>query len=192
MKLSLRTGEATQGARLRRALAALWAWRWGRPLGRALLVAGALVVLAAIGRSTLAGAAGQAPSVGDAGPARDPPPLVALPPALGVSPTAADTSAQPAPHGDPPATTPSAEAHRGPPTPEDPVFLNQATQDDLQRLPGIGPKRALSILALRTKMGRFRQVEDLTRVRGIGRATLKRLRPLVKLDPPLPADASTG
>ena len=72
------------------------------------------------------------------------------------------------------------------------MFLNQATLDDLQRLPGIGPKRALSILALRTKMGRFRQVEDLTRVRGIGRATLKRLRPLVKLDPPLPPDASTG
>ena len=192
MKLSLRAGEVTKGAPIKRAFAALWAWRWGRPLGRALLVAGALVVLAAIGRSTLAGAAGQTPPLDDAGAGRDPPAVAVSPTATAPTAMLVDTTMQPAPRADAPAPMPSAEPHRGPPTPDDPVFLNQATQDDLQRLPGIGPKRALSILALRTKMGRFRQVEDLTRVRGIGRATLKRLRPLVKLDPPSPPDASTG
>ena len=82
---------------------------------------------------------------------------------------------------------------RGPPTPrdataDDPVYLNEATVDDLRRLPGIGPKRALAVLALRQRLGRFRQVEDLLRVRGIGRSTLRRLRPLVRLDHPPAGD----
>jgi competence protein ComEA len=62
--------------------------------------------------------------------------------------------------------------------------LNLANIDDLRRLPGIGPKRAEAILALRTKIGRFHSVEELLRVKGIGRATLRRLRPLVRVDPP--------
>jgi competence protein ComEA len=64
------------------------------------------------------------------------------------------------------------------------VVLNTATLDDLRRLPGIGEKRANAILALRGKLGRFHQLEDLLKVKGIGRAMLKRLRPLVRLDPP--------
>jgi competence protein ComEA len=52
------------------------------------------------------------------------------------------------------------------------------------RLPGIGAKRANAIVALRTRLGRFRAVEDLLKVKGIGRATLKRMRPLLRLDPP--------
>jgi competence protein ComEA len=54
--------------------------------------------------------------------------------------------------------------------------------DDLRRLPGIGEKRATAILALRARLGRLRAIEDLMKVKGIGRATLKRLRPLVRLD----------
>jgi hypothetical protein len=47
------------------------------------------------------------------------------------------------------------------------------------------------ILALRAQLGRFRAVEDLLKVKGIGRATLKRLRPLVRLDaPPSPTGAA--
>jgi len=183
MKLSLRTRIEAARASFARACAALWAWRWGRPIGRAVLVAGALVVLAAIGRSTLAGAAAPAPT-GDDGGARDPP-IVASAPAL----PATTAPAQEAPA---PAAAPSETPRRGPASPEDPVVLNQATQDDLQRLPGIGAKRAQSILQLRAKLGRFKQVEDLMKVRGIGRVTLKRLRPLVRLDPPAVADAGAG
>lgn len=72
-------------------------------------------------------------------------------------------------------------------TPEDPVILNAATEADLVRLPSVGPKRAQAILELRARLGRFRHVEDLLRVRGIGRATLRKIRPLVRLDPPPPA-----
>jgi competence protein ComEA len=68
------------------------------------------------------------------------------------------------------------------------VVLNTATADDLRRLPGIGEKRANAILALRTRLGRFRALEDLLKVKGIGRATLKRLRSLVRLDPVAPFD----
>ena len=67
-------------------------------------------------------------------------------------------------------------------TPDDPVHLNTAALDDLERLPSIGPKRATAILSLRAKLGRFREVEDLMRVKGIGRSTIRKLRPLVRLD----------
>jgi competence protein ComEA len=70
------------------------------------------------------------------------------------------------------------------------VVLNEASADDLQRLPGIGPKKAQAILALRQRMGRFRQVEDLMKVKGIGRTTIKRIRPLVRLDA-APQDAGS-
>jgi competence protein ComEA len=68
------------------------------------------------------------------------------------------------------------------------VALNSATVDDLRRLPGIGPRRANAILELRAKRGGFRRLEDLMHVRGLGRASMKRLRPLVTLSTgPAPA-----
>jgi competence protein ComEA len=71
------------------------------------------------------------------------------------------------------------------------VFLNVATLDDLRRLPGVGPKRAEAILTLRTQKGRFRSVEELMRVKGIGRSTMRKLRPLMRLDAPLDAPAAS-
>jgi competence protein ComEA len=64
------------------------------------------------------------------------------------------------------------------------VNLNTASGDELERLPGIGPSRARSILELRTRLKRFVRVEDLLRVKGIGRATFRRLRPLITLEGP--------
>jgi competence protein ComEA len=66
------------------------------------------------------------------------------------------------------------------------VVLNLATAEDLRRLPGIGPAKAAAILATRARLKRFRKVEDLLLVKGIGRRSLKRLRPLVLVDPPAP------
>ena len=68
-------------------------------------------------------------------------------------------------------------------TPDDPVDLNTAHVSDLRRLPGVGEKRAEAILALRARLpgGRFRQLEDLLKVKGVGRAMLKRIHPLVRL-----------
>jgi competence protein ComEA len=67
-------------------------------------------------------------------------------------------------------------------TPEDPVFLNDADADDLRRLPGVGPKRAEAIVAQRRRVGRFQRVEDLLRIKGIGRKTLRKWLPLVRLE----------
>lgn len=64
------------------------------------------------------------------------------------------------------------------------VNLNTASGDELERLPGIGPSRARAILELRTRLKRFARIEDLLRVKGIGRATFRRLRPLVTLEGP--------
>lgn len=59
------------------------------------------------------------------------------------------------------------------------VDVNSATEEQLMLLPGIGPAKARAILALRQRIGRFRRPEDLLRVRGIGRATLRRLRSMI-------------
>jgi len=64
------------------------------------------------------------------------------------------------------------------------VILNLATVADLRTLPGIGPKRADAILALRDKLKRFRRIQELRRVRGIGAKTLQKLAPKLLVDPP--------
>lgn len=58
------------------------------------------------------------------------------------------------------------------------IDVNQATLEDLQLLPGIGPKIAQRILDEREKKP-FASVEDLRRVYGIGPKTLEKIRPYV-------------
>jgi competence protein ComEA len=66
------------------------------------------------------------------------------------------------------------------------VILNLASIEDLRHLPGVGPKRAVAILALRTRLGQFKHVNDLLRVKGIGVKGLKKILPHVVLDGPKP------
>ena len=119
--------------------------------------------------------------------------LTAPRPSVGVEPAArnAQSSVEPPPTATlAPAPALASAPSRTPASSDDPVVLNTATVTDLRRLPGIGDKRANAILALRARLGRFRAVEDLLKVKGIGRAMLKRLRPLVRVDPGLaPGDA---
>ena len=61
------------------------------------------------------------------------------------------------------------------------IDLNQATRVDLLQLPGIGDSLARRIEEYRLEHGRFRQVNDLIDVHGIGPATLERLRPWVQV-----------
>jgi competence protein ComEA len=61
------------------------------------------------------------------------------------------------------------------------VDLNRADEAALLGLPGIGETRARAIVAYRTAHGGFRNLSQLLQVKGIGRALLKRLRPLVTL-----------
>jgi competence protein ComEA len=64
------------------------------------------------------------------------------------------------------------------------VILNLASATELTKLPGVGMKRAEAIVALRTKLKRFRQPTDLLRVKGIGPRGLKRMLPHLVLDAP--------
>jgi competence protein ComEA len=70
------------------------------------------------------------------------------------------------------------------PTTNQPSFvidINQATAEDFQKLPGIGPALAGRIVAYRKKHGLFRRVEDLLVVRGIGHKKWKAIRPFLKV-----------
>ncbi len=56
------------------------------------------------------------------------------------------------------------------------VNLNQATEEELNNLPGIGDKLARSILNYRHKNGKFRDVSELNKIEGIGDKKFNKLR----------------
>jgi comEA protein len=58
-----------------------------------------------------------------------------------------------------------------------PIDLNTATAEEIELLPGIGPKRAADIIAEREANGPFLSVADLKRVKGIAARTSERLAP---------------
>ena len=70
-----------------------------------------------------------------------------------------------------------------PAAPEGVVIIQTGTAEELQRLPGVGPSKAAAIIAFRERTP-FRRVEDILRVRGIGRATFRRLRPYLSVSGP--------
>ncbi|WDM31386.1 helix-hairpin-helix domain-containing protein [Paenibacillus mucilaginosus] len=60
--------------------------------------------------------------------------------------------------------------------------LNQATAEQLDALPGIGPSRAAAIIELRRKQGgAFRSLDELLEIKGIGEKSLQKLKPLLTL-----------
>jgi len=59
------------------------------------------------------------------------------------------------------------------------VNINTANATELAELPTLGPKRATAIVTYRTKKRPFKTVDELTKVPGIGSATLNAVRDLV-------------
>jgi competence protein ComEA len=171
--------------------------RFAALVARAVLVAAGVAFLAVVGyaagpRALASSAGAEALAAATGGTALSAPPGVehGARPQSQPAPqaNAADSPPPPAPaeaaHSEPPPASAGHSPH-GTASPDDPVVLNTATVDDFRRLPGIGEKRAAAMIALRERLGRFRAVEDLLKVKGIGRAMLKRIRPLVRLDPRL-------
>jgi competence protein ComEA len=71
------------------------------------------------------------------------------------------------------------------------IDLNVAAAGELELLPEIGPALARRIVELRRARGRFRTIDELRDVRGIGPVTIERISPYVQLaspagDPPAP------
>ena len=60
------------------------------------------------------------------------------------------------------------------------VNLNEATPDELDRLPGVGKKAVDRILAHREKHP-FKRVEELVKVKGFGRKKIQKLKPYLTL-----------
>jgi len=50
------------------------------------------------------------------------------------------------------------------------ISLNQANAEQLQELSGVGQKKAEAIIAYRQKNGKFKNIEELQQVKGIGPA----------------------
>jgi competence protein ComEA len=65
------------------------------------------------------------------------------------------------------------------------VDVNRADWPELIQLPGVGQTLAERMVADRLRHGRFRDVEDLSRVPGIGPRTLEQIRPYIL---PIPSD----
>jgi competence ComEA-like helix-hairpin-helix protein len=63
-----------------------------------------------------------------------------------------------------------------------PIALNSSTAAEFERLPGIGPVLARNIVEDRARNGRFRTLDDLTRVSGIGPKRLAAIRDQCVLD----------
>ena len=71
------------------------------------------------------------------------------------------------------------------------VNLNTAPPEVLGLLPGIGPAKAAEIATYR-KRRPFRTVDELVRIKGIGRKMVRRLRPHLAVAGPTTARALTG
>ena len=62
------------------------------------------------------------------------------------------------------------------------VDVSAAPAGEIEALPGVGPVLAARIVAERARAP-FASLDDLTRVPGVGAATIERLRPLARCGP---------
>ncbi len=62
------------------------------------------------------------------------------------------------------------------------VNLNTASKEELQTLPGVGPKVAERIVEYRQKYGPFKSIDELLEIKGIGPKKLEKIKPLVTLE----------
>lgn len=73
--------------------------------------------------------------------------------------------------------------------PAQPVNLNTATSEELQQVPGIGPVTAEKIIRMRRAYGRFKRVDDLLSIKGIGRKRLEKMRKYLTVSGPARPEA---
>jgi competence protein ComEA len=60
--------------------------------------------------------------------------------------------------------------------PAEKINLNSASAEQLESLPGIGPVTAKRILDYRDKVGKFKQIEEIINIQGIGDKKFERIK----------------
>lgn len=61
------------------------------------------------------------------------------------------------------------------------ININTASQTELETLPGIGPSTALKIVNYRKEKGKFKNIEDIKNVSGIGESKFSKIKDLIKI-----------
>ena len=61
------------------------------------------------------------------------------------------------------------------------VNINTATQAELETLPGIGESTAIKIIAYRKEQGKFKSIEDIKQVSGIGESKYNKMKDLITI-----------
>lgn len=72
-------------------------------------------------------------------------------------------------------TTPKKEQN------DDKISINTATIEELQKIKGIGEVKAKSIIEYRNQNGRFKTIEEITNVNGIGSSTFEKIKNYIKV-----------
>ncbi|WP_088066919.1 helix-hairpin-helix domain-containing protein [Gottfriedia luciferensis] len=62
---------------------------------------------------------------------------------------------------------------------DDAIDINHATQEELEKIPGIGPSKAKNILDYIEKNGPFTSVDQLESVNGIGKKSVEHMTPYI-------------
>lgn len=63
-----------------------------------------------------------------------------------------------------------------------PIGINSASIEDLKALPGIGTELARRIVEYRNSNNGFRNIEELSMIKGIGKKRLEQIRPFIDLN----------
>ena len=66
--------------------------------------------------------------------------------------------------------------------PEKGININKASIEDLLKLPGIGEKTAENIINFRKKITRFKKLEDILNVKGIGNSKLNKIKKYIYIE----------
>ena len=62
------------------------------------------------------------------------------------------------------------------------ININSASEKELQKLPQIGPSKAKLIIEYRKANGKFNNIDELIKIKGIGQKTLEKLKPFIIID----------